>query len=331
MKDISVIVPVYNGERMLECCIRSISNAGRHISEIIIVDDGSTDNTLQTAENLSRLDKRIKVVHTENHGIYMARIAGIRHATAPYIALADVDDKYCEGALDLLTELLIINDADISFGSYIEVTSLENIPKLNTKSVVKLLSQNEMWPRIMKWKTQEFASYVWNKVYKRELFSELIMVDGLCQGEDVLFTCQVFLRAKKIVETNQVVYFYYQNPKSILHASFGDRDLDLITVWDNIIAIMSDHNKRLKYWAQYNRWRTDFTLACRLILANDREADRKYEGLMNNCRESLRLHWWDLIYPQAMPLNRQLIILGLRFAFTPTKSLLRFLGKIHKN
>ena len=113
MKDIAVILPVYNGADMLESCLRSISLAGERVSEIIIIDDGSTDRTLSEAEALAVNNSKISVIHTENHGSYMARITGIKAATARYIAFIDVDDHYYNGALDLLADILEEYDADI--------------------------------------------------------------------------------------------------------------------------------------------------------------------------------------------------------------------------
>ena len=181
----------------------------------------------------------------------------------------------------------------------------------------------------MKWKTQEFQWYLWNKLYKRELFEEIIEAEGLCQGDDVLQSTQVFLRTGKVAETESIVYLYYQNPESLMHKGFGDKDLDLIRVWDKVIELTKNEKapivdgKNLCDLASFNRWRTDFTLITRLILANDKGLDRKYAADLRNWCEGLRKHWRDLISPHAMPKSRELLVIALRFFYEPVKILLR--------
>lgn len=330
MNDIAVIVPVYNGEEFLDSCITSIKEAGKRLSEIIIVDDGSTDKTLEKANKLAKEDKRIKVIHTENHGSYMARITGIKATTSPFIAFIDVDDRFTSGALDFLADLRDKTDVEIAIGGYLEVDSLyENIMKdCSDRFVVHKTA--ELWPRLMKWKTQEFQWYLWNKLYKRELFHDLVEMEGLCQGDDVLLTTQVFLKANTVVETKRNVYLYYQNPNSMLHSRFGDKDLDLICVWDKVVELTEGENvssivkgKTLHDLAMYNRWRLDFTLITRLILSGDKDNDQKYAEDILEWREGLKYHWKDLTLPHAMPRSREMLVIALRFFYSPVKYLLR--------
>lgn len=330
MKGISVILPIYNGADMVEDCLRSIFLAGSRVEEIIIVDDGSTDETFAVVQRLAETDKRLKIIHTENHGSYTARITGIRAATSSYLAFIDVDDRFIPGSLDLLADLLYKTKSDIAIGSYLEVNSLEELPSTNNSGEYILRSTDDMWPRLMKWKTQEFLWYLWHKLYKKELFCDLEEAEGLCQGDDVLLSAQLFLRANTVVETKTIIYLYYQNPNSMLHSRFGDRDLDLIRVWDKVSELTAGKEsplvdgKSLYDLALFNRWRTDFTLITRLILADDRRLDQRYARDLQGWRESLRKHWKDLISPHALPRSREILIIALRFFYGPVKSLMRF-------
>lgn len=330
MKDISVIVPVYNGEKQLESCFRSIYAAGERVAEIIFVDDGSTDNTLSAARRLADTDVRVRVIHTENHGCYAARLTGINNASSRYIAFADVDDCFCEGALDLLAVLLERYSADVAMGGYEETYNRSK--KKPDKGIIKVRTQNSasMWRRIMKWKTQEFVCYVWNKLYKKELFKDFVYEEGINQGEDVLITCQAFIGVRKLVETTAPVYLYYKNPESLTHTGFGDGDTGLLRVWDLIVGIMKKRRPDLLYMAQFNRWRTDFTLITRLILTDSHEADQKYSAELKKWRSSLGMHWKELVFAHAMPLNRELLVIGLRFFFVPTRFLMRLAKKMSR-
>lgn len=338
MKDIAVILPVYNGADMLDSCLRSIFLAGERVSEIIIVDDGSTDKTLSKAETLAENNPKISAIHTENHGSYMARVIGIKASTARYIAFIDVDDHYYNGSLDLLAELLEEHDADIAFGGIVETTEAVDaqLSGYTGDAQIKVSSSEQMWPRIMKWKTQEFLLYIWHKLYKKELFDGLPEIDGICQGDDVILTCRAFMGAKKIVETTAPVYMYYTNPLGLTHKGFSDSDLDLIHVWDAVIDLVksADHDfnmdPSLQYLALYNRWRTDFTLIMRLILTDDKEKDRKYAVELKKWRRGLKENWRSLITPHAMPKSREILIIALRFFYSPMKVLLRLVKRLQR-
>ena len=322
MNDVAVIIPVYNGGETLSSSVSSVQKAGKRVSEIIIVDDGSTDNTLLVAKKLAKKDKRVKIIHKKNHGSYSARQTGIAASISSYIAFLDVDDRYMPNAIDILADLLEQYNADVAMGSYVKVTSGDS-PIIQKESTVRVIEATQMWPRIMKWKTQEFVSYVWNKLYKRELLLNMIKADGINQGDDVLITCQVFINVNKLVETTAPVYMYYQNPNSLTRAGFGKGDLNLIRVWNYIIGIMKKERPDLLYMAEFNRWRTDFTLIMRIILMDDQSTDKKYAAELKKRRAGLKRHWKDLITPHAMPKNRELLIIGLRFFFTPTKVMIR--------
>lgn len=321
---VSVIIPVLNGGHMLKACTASVT--GSCVAEIVIVDDGSTDDTLQIAQQLAEADTRIRVVHTENHGIYEARRAGIAVSTAPYITSLDADDRYCKGALDTLVHLLETHSADIAFGGIVETDSPDAAAPVTAAPTVREQSPEQMWKRLMRWGTQEFIMYVGHKLYRRELLTALIPADGICQGEDVLITCQAFLHAKKIVETTVPVYLYYQNPESMLHAKFSRRDLDLIRVWERAVRLMPQG--KLKYMAKVNRWRTDYTLMTRLILADDKALDTQFAEELKVWRKSLAAHWKALV--RLLPPARKLLVLGLRFAYTPTKAALRLAVRIKR-
>ena len=307
----------------MESCIQSIKTAGDRILEILVVDDGSTDDTLQTAQNLSEIYPELRILHTENHGIYTARKSGIAAARGKYIAFIDVDDRYCQNALNILTELLEKTNADIAIGKCISINSYdEEPPAAETCITMKEFPAAEIWPRIMRWKTQEYICYCVNRLYKKNVLEDLIEADHISQGEDVLITCQVFQKAKKVVETSQTVYLYYQNENSITHKYFSQHDLELIRVWDTICELMKD-NPDVYYMAQINRWRTDFTLICRLVLADDRELENAFAENLQGWRNSLREHYGEIMRARSMPVNRLLVITCLRFAFTPTKLLMQ--------
>jgi glycosyltransferase involved in cell wall biosynthesis len=237
---------------------------------------------MQTAYRIREDDSRVKVIHTDNHGSYMARTTGMKAARADYITAIDADDRYFPGCLGMLADLLEECDADVAMGNLVETDCYDAKPLLD-EPVITVSTSEQMWPRIMKWKTQEFVCYI-NKLYKREILPDFVDADGICQGDDVLIACQTFLNVKKIVETTAPVYLYYMNPESLTHAGFGDRDLDVIRVWDKVVQIIRKKRPDLLFMARFSRWRTDFTMISRLILADDNMLDKKYSGELKKWR-----------------------------------------------
>ena len=117
---ISIIIPVYNVENYLQQCLDSIRNQGYKNIEILVVNDGSTDNSGKIIADYVDLDTRIKVINQENGGLSVARNSGIKQATGDYIWFVDGDDWIAEGAIDKLVEKLQEKDYDLISFSYLE-------------------------------------------------------------------------------------------------------------------------------------------------------------------------------------------------------------------
>jgi glycosyltransferase involved in cell wall biosynthesis len=109
---ISVIIPIYNGEKYIKRCFESVFSQTEKNFEIIAVDDGSTDSTFSVLKEYE--NEKIKVIHIENSGVSMARNVGIENATGEYITFLDVDDELLENALESLLFLIKKHDADIA-------------------------------------------------------------------------------------------------------------------------------------------------------------------------------------------------------------------------
>lgn len=124
---ISVIIPIYNVEEYLEKCVNSVLNQTYSDLEIILVDDGSTDNSGKICDELKNKDNRIIVIHQENQGLSAARNAGIAKALGEYIAFVDSDDYIMEDMYETLYKNLEKTDADISICKYQYVKKQQKI------------------------------------------------------------------------------------------------------------------------------------------------------------------------------------------------------------
>lgn len=210
---ISVIVPIYNVEKYLEKCILSIINQKYKNLEILLIDDGSTDNSGSIADKYSKKDKRIKVFHKKNGGLSDARNYGIDRATGKYLAFIDSDDYIDKNMYYELYNNLVKTKSDISIckrcivyeDGTIDGVSLEN-------DVILTFSRDDAMVEL------NFLTYfdcsACDKLYKKEMFDEIRFPIGKI-SEDAYTIYKVIFNAKKVVLTNNTLYCYFQRSNSI--------------------------------------------------------------------------------------------------------------------
>lgn len=214
---ITVVVPIYNVEKYLKKCIESILNQTYDNLEILLIDDGSTDNCLKICNDFKKKDSRIKVIKKENGGLSDARNYGINAATGKYIFFIDSDDYVSCDIIEYLHKILIDNKADISTCLYQpfyeddkEVKSITgNYYVYDTiKGLENLLYQKNC------------TTSAWGKLYKTKLFKDIRYPKGkIC--EDLPTTYKLFSKAKKIVISDSKKYFYLQRANSIINSKFN--------------------------------------------------------------------------------------------------------------
>lgn len=199
---VSVIVPVYNIEKYLRKCVDSIINQTLKEIEIILVDDGSTDNSGQICDAYAAQDARISVIHKANGGLSSARNDGIKKATAPFIMFVDGDDwvapDYCESPYRMACE----NHADLVLFSYQRVYHDGRIVNVETNRKSGILTQAEAmhYNIFVVWA-------VWIGLYKREIFDRERFPDGKLH-EDTATTHRFIHEAKKICLLDKKLYHY---------------------------------------------------------------------------------------------------------------------------
>lgn len=232
---ISVIIPVYNVEVYLEKCIESVINQTYKKLEIILVDDGSNDNSGKICDEYAKKDARINVIHKENGGLSDARNKGIESANGKYIAFVDSDDFVDLRMYEKLYKILISNDADISmcrpylFENYDEIVELP----IDAKDDIKVLNKEQFFSKMYE---EDYLSNVvaWNKLYKRNLFENIRYPKGKII-EDAHVLHHLIDKCGRIAITNQELYFYFQRKDSIMHNIKYNLLDELDALYDRII------------------------------------------------------------------------------------------------
>lgn len=205
MNKISIIIPVYNSERYLNACLDSILGQTYQNFEIILVDDGSTDNSPVLCDQYMALDKRIRVIHQDNKGVSIARNNGLDLATGDLISFIDSDDTLDEDMYELLVKLFEENHADIAHCGYKHIVGEEVRLVHDTHKVI--VQQRDEALRCLVG-GQLFAGGLWNKLYKRTLIGNLKFRVDLKDNEDILFNFELFCKAKTSVFADYAKYNY---------------------------------------------------------------------------------------------------------------------------
>ena len=202
MEKISIIVPIYNVEKYLEKCIKSILSQTYKNLEIILVDDGSPDKCGMICDKYKEIDDRIIVIHQENKGLSGARNTGLKNANGKYVCFIDSDDYINEHMIETLYENLIKTGSDISICDFFQVKENENIKIKKIENAVKIMNKQECLKKLLYHK-YKLDIVTWNKLYKQELFNNIEFPEG------------------KIYEDFATIPFLIDNQKQKHSDSFG--------------------------------------------------------------------------------------------------------------
>lgn len=220
---ISVIVPVHNGSKYIERCIDSIAKSSYENIEIIVVENGSTDNTQEICKKLSEKDDRIRLFSTEQCGVSNARNIGIDNAYGDWISFVDADDYISPVMLHQLMETTFEYSADLVFCDLIHgneeffdfsemgcsIDGLKNAKKMTLDSFFY-----ETYLR-----AQYKYSVVFNKLFNRRTLGEIRFNRNLYYIEDRNFVIQYALKCKNIISIPDKLYYYYKNTDSISNSA----------------------------------------------------------------------------------------------------------------
>lgn len=212
MKKISIIVPVYKTEQYLDRCVESIVNQTYKNLEIILVDDGSTDNCTAMCDKWAEKDNRIKVIHKENGGVSSARNAGIDIASGEYIGFVDGDDWIDTDMYDFLMSHFD-DDTDIVRCSYRKVYENSDTEEIvNDGSIKKMKADDFLIDLIL---DNALNSNCWCKLYRKSVIGDIRFPAGIKIGEDHLFNYNVIKNSRSIVACRSSKYNYLIRLNSI--------------------------------------------------------------------------------------------------------------------
>ena len=216
MDKISVIIPVYNVENYIRKCLDSVINQTYKNLEIILVDDGSTDKSGEICDEYALKDERIRVFHTQNGGVSLARNVGLKKVTGKYFTFVDSDDFVATVYVERLKEILEKNASNVSVCAYKEFFDDEEV-KYNTKNEITVLCGRKMMENLLN--GQKVFSVLWGKLYLYDDFKNFIFTD-VTVGEDEIFVNELSLY-NKIAYDSSELYFYRKNFNGLINSPFN--------------------------------------------------------------------------------------------------------------
>ena len=229
---ISVIMPVYNVSDYVEKAVKSVLHQTYKNIELILIDDGSTDASIEICKRLALTDSRVKLIMQENQGVSAARNAGLKVATGDYITFADSDDWLSLDAYEKMIAYLCDTKADICVMGF-EVESLNDINQTLQKKGKNVLSMHDALDDMFLGEIYTWS--IWDKVYCREILKDLFFDDEIVNGEDLLFNWQAFGRANNVAYIPLWGYHYVQRNGSMTN-SFTMRKLTVINAFEKILS-----------------------------------------------------------------------------------------------
>lgn len=275
MPKVSVIIPVYNTEKYLRQCLDSVVNQTLKDIEIICVDDGSTDGSVDLINEYIKNDSRIVLISQKNQGPSVARENGVNAAKGEYVGFVDSDDFIAKDYYELLYKHAVKFDADISMTDDIILYDKGIIgrKKCGVCSKDKLITSN-----IQKRSIIVTSGICWNKIYKKSFIDKYnLRPAGSAPGADNIFNATTVIKANKIAVSHKAKYYYVQLSDSIVHklkdkSSFNIvNNYKFIDNWIDSQTDLTDFDKR--YWKYVNmmRKRRDFDVFYRSMAPEFKE------------------------------------------------------------
>lgn len=212
---LSIIIPVYNAEKYLKRCIYSIVNQSYKNIEIIIVDDGSSDNSPAICDELAKIDSRIHVIHKKNCGAPAARNTGLKCANGAFITFVDADDWIDKKMYSEMISRAVSENSDIVICGSRWIC--EDGKLLKTECLkYTVFNNHEAMRRLLE---NDIKEQVWDKIYARTVVDGIYFVEGK-KIDDIFWTYQVLGNANKVSTINQIYYNYFQNSESVMGVGY---------------------------------------------------------------------------------------------------------------
>lgn len=305
MPEISVIVPVYKAEQYLDRCVKSILEQTYQNFELILVDDGSPDNSPSLCDEWAKNDNHIYVIHKENGGASSARNAGLKIAKGRWIAFADSDDWLDRTALKTLYDLANQYNVPMAIGG-MRVVQKYTDASIVMKQNAKVLSNADLMSRFFRLNGEPDTHSVWGAIIRRDILEDYSFIEGR-MNEDVETCYYLARKCEAAVYTDAPLYNYFKNIEGVTNSGFSKKKLDLLDIWDIVQKQVEQFTPEYSYACEMNCKRARFTLLTQMSLNGYDHHDPFMVETKRKLKREVRRAFWELM-KWKMPMSRKAIL-----------------------
>ena len=237
---ISVIVPVYNVEAYLNRCISSILNQSYNNLEVILVNDGSTDESGEICNKYASIDTRVKVIHKENGGLSDARNKGLECFSGNFITFIDSDDFVHIKYIETLYNICKKSDLKVAICNYLKTSESTINNVLKNEDISTISSREALSHKDGEWNTMMITA--WGKLFHKSLWNELRFPKGMLY-EDSATIYKAIYAAEEVAYTLEPLYYYYFNENSIMNSSYSLKKWDCFPINEEKIEFYRKNNE----------------------------------------------------------------------------------------
>lgn len=300
---VSVIVPVYNVEKYLDKCVRSLVDQELRDIEIILVDDGSPDACPAMCDEWAQRDSRIRVVHKENGGLSDARNAGVAAARAPYVGFVDSDDYVAPSMYRVLYENIVHDGADVAIcGVYSCYADRVVAPDSDDRFV---LTGREAVKEILG--GRRLRVWVPPKLYARSIMLETPFLVGRTY-EDAFAVVDIFSRVSRVSVDLHPQYYYWHREGTITSQPFNAKAMDIVDAYEHCYDMVSMLCPEALPEAEFRLYWSRFTVLDKMLLDDSAKVFSQQEEVVRY----LRKHWRDILSNPYVGKGRKLAMLALK-------------------
>ncbi|MFQ6791392.1 MAG: glycosyltransferase family 2 protein [Thomasclavelia sp.] len=310
-KLVSVIIPVYNIEKFISKCVKSVlENTYRNI-EIILVDDGSTDSSGKICDKFSKNYRNVATIHKTNGGLSSARNEGIKNSNGDYILFVDGDDTLNDEAITMLVNAAAKTNSDVIQMNYEMVNKDGAILGMKQSINTTYLGKNNILNAFF---INDYINVTaWGKLYKKEIFDSVSFYVGK-NNEDTIFLADLFEIINSYTCIDYIGYQYLYRNNSITKTSFNEKKMDAIFATEYFFVKCKKLWPKYKSYASLQICKVCFYTYCNYINSNYLNKDIEKEILNKN-----RIYY-KLVYKDKIIISNVNKIRLLLFRYLPKVS-----------
>ena len=304
---VSIIIPVYNSDKYLKRCLESVINQDFDKIEIILVDDGSTDDSGQICDEYTKKYSNVFVYHKNNEGASLARMFGLRKAKGEYVTFVDSDDWIDKEYLSMLYKLLTDFHVSVSACSIQRVYD-DTVFKTETNGHnTLLLKYEDLMPRFFKY---EFWGFPGKLYFKKAL--DHIAFPKATLSEDYYVMAQLFNNERHMAFTDTPLYYYEYHDNSLSHQKISKRAFE---EFENVNAVYEYTKQHMPKYADFALSNTVETCVKLLTLEQNKDKRISYREELSALSSFLYKHIKDIVL--CKPLNFKIKLLSLLLSVSP--------------